>query len=204
MSHCNASLAWEGNEDPKCKPGQFLREIEAQIDKDGLVTDKQMISRFKVNLQYGFQADLWFADLEKKEKDTYEHLVEAFKKQWPLTKQPKASKAERVHILKEWVLKPDELGEKVEGQGGSQVYAHIQWANGLASWARDAEDMGGFALGEVFNTLPRLVKDLICCEPQSTYKELAGAVLALDIADLHDSVQVYVRDEETARLVLCM
>ena len=165
MSHCDASLAWEGDEDPKCKPGQFLREIEAQINKDSLVTDKQMISWFKVNLQYSFQANLWFTDLEKKEKDTYEHLVEAIKKQWPFTKQPKALKAEHVRILKEWVLKPDELGEKVEGQGGSQVYAHIRWANGLASRVRDAEDTGGFALGEVFNALLCPVKDLIHHEP---------------------------------------
>ena len=165
MSHHDASLAWEGDKDLKRKPGQFLREIEAQIDKDGLITDKQMISQFKVNLQYGFQANLWFTDLEKKEKDTYEHLVEAFEKQWPLTKQPKALKAEHVRILKEWVLKPEELGEKVKGPGGSQVYTHIQWANGLAVQVRDAEDMGGFALGEVFDTLPCLVKDLIRHEP---------------------------------------
>ena len=104
MSHRDASLAWEGDKDPKHEPGQFLREIEAQINKDGLLTDKQMISRFKVNLRYGFQADLWFADLNKAEKDTYDHLVAAFEKQWPLTKQPKASKAERVHILKECVM----------------------------------------------------------------------------------------------------
>lgn len=200
MSHRDASLAWEGDEDPKREPGQFLREIEAQIDKDGLVTDKQMISRFKVNLRYGFQADLWFADLDKKDKDTYEHLVTAFETQWPLTKQPKPSKAERVRTLKEWVLKPEELGEKVDGPGGSQVYAHVRWANGLAARARDAEDTGGFALGEVFNALPRPVKELIRREPRTTYKELADAVLALDIGDLRDSVQVYVRDEETARL----
>ena len=97
-------------------------------------------------------------------------------------------------------MKPEELGEKVEGPGSSQVYTHIQWANGLAAWARDAEDTGGFALGEVFNALPCPVKDLIHCEPQLMYKELADAVLTLDIGDLCDSVQVYVHDEETARL----
>ena len=61
-------------------------------------------------------------------------------------------------------MKPEELGEKVEGPGGSQVYAYIQWANGLAAQVKDAEDTGGFALGEVFNALPRPVKDLIHCE----------------------------------------
>ena len=62
-------------------------------------------------------------------------------------------------------MKPEELGEKVEGPGGSQVYTHIQWANRLTVQARDAEDMGGFALGEVFNALLHLVKDLIRREP---------------------------------------
>ena len=60
--------------------------------------------------------------------------------------------------------------------------------------------MGGFALGEVFNALPRLVKDLIRREPRSMYKELADTVLALNMGDLRDSVQVYIHDEETARL----
>lgn len=133
MSDRGASLAWEGDGDPKREPGQFLREIDMQIDKDSLTTDRQMINRFKVNLRYGFDADLWFRSLGAQEKDTYEHLVEAFEKQWPLTMQPKPSKAERVRTLKEWVLKPEDLGEKVDGPGGSKVYAHVKWANGLAS-----------------------------------------------------------------------
>ena len=200
MSRQDASLAWEGDEDPKREPGQFLREIEAQIDKDALTTETQMVNRFKVNLRYGSQADSWFAELAKTEKDTYAHLVEAFEKQWPLTKQPKASTAERVRKLKEWTLKAEDLGKKVEGPGGSQIYAHVRWANGLAARARDAGDTGGFALGEIFNALPRPVKELIRREPRSTYKELADAVLALDIGDLRDSALNFIRDEETARL----
>ena len=73
-----------------------MREIEAQINKDGLTSDKQMVNQFKVNLWYSSQADIWFKDLTKTEKDTYNHLVDAFKTQQPLTKQLKASKAERV------------------------------------------------------------------------------------------------------------
>ena len=122
-----------------------------------------MVNWFKVNLRYGSQADIWFKDLTKTEKDMYDRLVDAFKTQWPLTKQLKASKAERVQALKEWILKAEELGEgeKVEGPGGSKVYAHIQWANRLAARVREAEDSSGFALGEVFKDLPHPVKDLI-------------------------------------------
>ena len=159
-----------------------------------------MVNRLKVNLLYGSQVDIWFEDLAKTEKDTYKHLVDAFKLQWPLTKQLKASKMERVRALKEWTLNAEELGEKVEGPGGSKVYAHVRWANGLTAHVREAGDTGGFALGEVFNALPKPVKDLIRCEKRSTYKELADAVLAIDMGDIGDSTANHRRDEETARL----
>ena len=160
MAHQEASLAWEGNEDPKQEPGQFLREIEVQIDKDALQMDRQMINRFKLNLHYGSQANLWFADLTAMEKDTYDHLIKAFEEQWPLTKQPKVSREEQVRTLKEWKLKPEELGKKIEGPGRSQVYAHVRWANRLTVHARDTEDKGGFALGEVYNALPHPIREL--------------------------------------------
>ena len=38
-----------------------------------------MVNQLKVNLQYGSQADIWFKDLMKTEKDTYKHLVDMFK-----------------------------------------------------------------------------------------------------------------------------
>ena len=88
----------------------------------------------------------------------------------------------------------------MEGPGGSKVYVHIRWANGLAAHVREAEDSSGFALGEVFKDLPRPVKDLIRCEKQTTYKELADSVLAINIGDLRDSTVDYRHDEETARL----
>ena len=79
MANQDASLTWESDEEPKQEPSQFLREIEVQIDKDDLTSDKQMVNWFKVNLWYGSQADIWFKDLTKTEKDMYDHLVDAFK-----------------------------------------------------------------------------------------------------------------------------
>ena len=133
-----------------------------------------------------------FEDLMKTEKDTYKHLVDTFKLQWPLTKQPKASKMERVQALKERTLNAEELGEKVEEPGGSKVYTHVRWANGLTAHIREAGDTGGFTLGEVFNALPKPVKD--------TYKELADTVLVINIGDLCDSTADHRCDKEMVRL----
>ena len=55
------------------------------------------------------------------EKDTYNHLVTAFETQWLLTAAPKTLQTEHIQMLKDWVLKPEELAEKVEGPGGSQM-----------------------------------------------------------------------------------
>ena len=121
-------------------------------------------------------------------------------KQWPLTAAPKTSKTERIQTLKEWLLKPEELGKKVEGPGGAQIWSHVKWATGLASRVRNAEDTTGFLLSDVHKALPRPVRDLICTEPRKSYDELAAAVLALDTTDLKDAAAAYARDEETARL----
>jgi hypothetical protein len=145
-------------------------------------------------------ADEWFGRLDAVEKDTYEHLVEAFEKQWPLTAAPKASKTERIQTLKDWVLKVEDLGKKVEGPGGTLIWSHVKCATGLASRVRDAEDSTGFLLGDIYNALPRPVRELIRKEPRSTYDQLTAAVLALDTSDLKDAAATYTRDEETARL----
>ena len=200
MPDHKGSLQWEGSTDDNLSPGQFLREIENKIDECGHNTERLKINCLKNNITYGSGADEWFTNLEAAEKDTYEHLVEAFKKQWPLTAAPKTSKTERIQALKDWVLKLEELGKKVEGPGGAQVWSHVKWATGLASRVRDAEDTTGFLLNDVYKALPRPVRDLIRTEPRGSYNELSTAVLALDTGDLKDAAAVYTRDKETARL----
>jgi hypothetical protein len=200
MPDHKGSLQWEGSTDDNLSPGQFLREIENKIDERGHATERLKINCLKNNIAYGSGADEWFGNLTVNEKDTYEHLIEAFEKQWPLTAAPKTSKSERIQSLKDWLLKPEELGKKVDGPGGAQVWSHVKWAAGLASRVRDAEDTTGFLLGDVYKALPRPVRDLIRTEPRGTYNELAAAVLALDTTDLKDAAAAYARDEETARL----
>ena len=88
MSDWEESLIWEGSEDTKREPGQFPCKIEMQIDRDGLTFNKQMVNHFKVNLKYGFEADLWFNSLKLTEKDTYSHLEVTFKVQYPSSPNP--------------------------------------------------------------------------------------------------------------------
>jgi hypothetical protein len=96
MAEQKGSLQWEGSTDDKLSPGQFLREIENKIDERGHATEKLKINCLKNNIAFGSDADEWFGRLDAAEKDTYEHLVEAFEKQWLLTAAPKASKTERI------------------------------------------------------------------------------------------------------------
>jgi hypothetical protein len=200
MPDHKGSLQWEGSTDDNLSPGQFLCEIENKIDERGHTTEKLKINCLKNNIAFGSGADEWFTNLDAAEKDTYDHLVMAFEKQWPLTAAPKTLKTEHIQTLKDWVLKLDKLGKKVEGPGGAQIWLHVKWATGLASRVCDAEDAMGFLLGDVYKALPHPVRDLIHTEPRGTYDELSAAVLTLDTSDLKDGAAAYAHDEEMARL----
>jgi hypothetical protein len=107
---------------------------------------------------------------------------------------------ECIQTLKDWVLKVEELGKKVEGPGGAQIWSHVKWATGLASRVHDAEDATRFLLSDIYKTLPCPVCNLICTEPRKTYDELSAAILTLDTSNLKDRAAAYARDEETACL----
>jgi len=161
MSESKSSIGWTGEGDDQLSPGQFLREIDNKIDERNFTTEERKVKCMRNNIAYGSPADDWFGKLKVTEKNTYEHLTAAFEREWPLIATVKESKAERIRALKEWLLKPEELGKKTEGSGGVQVWSHVKWANGLASRVRDAEDKSAFLLSEVFDALPEPVRDLV-------------------------------------------
>jgi hypothetical protein len=113
------------------------------------------------NIAFGSAADEWSGNLEADEKDTYDHLAAAFKLQWPLTAVPKALKGECIQALKEWTLKVEDIGKKVEGLGGGQIWSHVKWATGLTSRVCDAGDTSAFLITDIYNVLPRPVQELI-------------------------------------------
>jgi len=156
MTKHSSSLAWQGNGDNNLTPGQFLREIDNKIDDRNYSSEPKKVKCLWNNITYGSEADDWFNKLDPDtETDTYEHLTEAFEAQWPLTTAPKSSKAEHIQALKDWVLKQEDLGKKVDGPGGSQLWLHVKWATGLAAKVRDVEDSTGFLVSDIYNGLPK-------------------------------------------------
>ena len=161
MLDSKGSLQWEGGAGDNLAPGQFLWEINNKIDECGYMSEKQKVNCMQNNIVFGSDVDKWFWDLGATQKDTYKHLTAAFEQQWPLNTIPKASKGEHIQALNDWVLKPEDIGKKVEGLGGGQIWSHVKWATGLTSRVRDASDTSVFLLTDVYNTLPKLVRELI-------------------------------------------
>ena len=120
------SLQWEGSADSDLSTGQFLCEINNKNDEHSHTTEKQKVNCLHNNITFGSATDEWFNELTFNNKDTYQRLTDAFKLQWPLTTAPRASKVECIAALKEWVLKLDEIGKKVEGPGGDIKWSHIK------------------------------------------------------------------------------
>ena len=51
-------------------------------------------------------------------------------------------------------LKVEDIGKKVEGPGGGQIWSHIKWATGLASRVCDTGNTSAFLITDIYNTLP--------------------------------------------------
>src|SRR6267154_4351928 len=113
MTESKGSIGWTGEGNDQLSPGQFLREINNKIDECNFTTEERKVKCMRNNIAYGSPADDWFGGLKVTERDTYEHLTTAFEQEWPLIATVKESKAERIRALKEWLLKPEELGKKV-------------------------------------------------------------------------------------------
>ena len=102
--------------------------------------------------------------------------------------------------MKDWVLKQENLGKKVDGPGGSQLWSHVKWATGLAAKVRDAEDSTGFLVSDIYNGLPKPIQSLIRKERRATYEELTASIITIDTSKLKEMVTDFTCNEETARL----
>ena len=98
--------------DSNLAPGQFLREIDNKISERGHAMERQKVQCLKNNIAFGSDTDEWFKKLDLGDKDTYEHLTEAFERQWPLTTALKTSKTEHIQALKDWVVQLEEIAKK--------------------------------------------------------------------------------------------
>lgn len=200
MTDNTSALSWKGDGTDKKSPGQFLREIDVRIDDKNYVDEARMVRYFKNNLAFGGAADEWFKKLPTTDTDTYAHLTAAFELEWPLDNAPGPTRDEYVRELKDWRIKDEDLGKKVEGEGGVLVWSHVLWAQGLKVRARRAEDTSHFVLTDVYRALPGPIKSLIQGKPKTSYEELAAAVRSIDTLDLEEKVKTHRRDEQTARI----
>jgi hypothetical protein len=80
MTELKGSIGWTGEGDDQLSPGQFLQEIDNKIDKRNFISENRKVNCMRNNIAYGSPTDDWFRRLTIDEKDTYEHLTEAFKK----------------------------------------------------------------------------------------------------------------------------
>jgi hypothetical protein len=64
-------------------PLDFLYQLEMWIPLETEVTNELILHVFDIHLKSLSYADLWWRDLPANKKDTWEHLCDAFEKEWP-------------------------------------------------------------------------------------------------------------------------
>ena len=63
-------------------PVDFLYKLEMLLPVETEATDEMMLNVFNMHLKTHSEADLWWGALPTAEKDTWEHLCDAFEKEW--------------------------------------------------------------------------------------------------------------------------
>ena len=111
MTKTSTRLFWGDDERKDKYPQDFLNLIEQLFIQKSNAMDAQRLWAFQLYLKSGFVAKQWWNDLPTSDKDTWEHLVQAFEKRWPdkattvKTVEEKQAALERTKITEEEVGK---------------------------------------------------------------------------------------------------
>ncbi|KAJ7201602.1 hypothetical protein GGX14DRAFT_464373, partial [Mycena pura] len=135
------SFKGDGTEDP----AKLLHDIELHVVLNP--TEEVKLNCFRLCLESGSYAQRWYNDLPAAEKDTFEHLVTAFRKKW-LEKE----KGELQEELLSLVLRPEDVG--VPNEDG--MLGHVRWAVKVAGLAARIEDDGSL-IPQALKNIPVLL-----------------------------------------------
>ncbi|KAJ7161550.1 hypothetical protein C8R46DRAFT_1283769 [Mycena filopes] len=166
--------------------GENATDFLNSIKRRGLTTpgfdDSKKIEYFELSLKSGSYAKSWLTKLDKKDKDTWEHLTAAFGKEWPEKEMAVRDRGELQEELLAFVLPPGEIGVRTE-EDGVLEWGHVRWVVKAAELAVRAGDTGGNLIGQVLKNVPDSLM-LRLGPKRKTWDELVQSMKDIPAADI--------------------
>jgi hypothetical protein len=145
----NTTKLFWGNDEHKDKnPCDFINSIEQQFSLKTNISDAQKLQTFKLYLKDGAAANQWWDRLTPLDKDTWDHLVQAFTTRWPSKAPTVKTVEERQAALEQATITEEEVRTRVKVKGVEE-FTHVVWADKVEQLAAAIPDTNGLLIGAV-------------------------------------------------------
>jgi hypothetical protein len=135
----------------------FIKGIERQFALKTNISDMQKLRTFELHLKDSAMANQWWDGLTSTDKDTWDHLVQAFATRWP-SKAPMVKTVEEKQAVLEWTtITEEEVGTRMKVKGVEE-FAHIVWADKVEWLAAAIPDTNGLLIGAVRKAMPKVLQ----------------------------------------------
>lgn len=169
-------------------PQDFIKMLETSFDHDTTLTGVQKCERFRRNCRSTMDAEDWYDEQDTTTTCTdWDKLKTAFNLRWPPQQRIKPTQADRTKELRNTLLLETDILSKVE-RGGVLVYGFVAWMAEISRLAARC-DTANAHVQTVYETTPRVLRDLVPETTLTTWATFAAAVLAVSITKLRDAVE---------------
>ena len=119
--------------------------------------DTQRLQAFQLYLKSASITKQWWNDLPTSNKDTWEHLIQAFEKRWPDKATTVKTVEEKQAALERTKITEEEVGKRVKNNRVEE-FAHVVWADKIEWLAVAIPDTNGLLIGNVQKTMPKVLQ----------------------------------------------
>lgn len=124
---------WGDDDHEDKNPQDFIGSIKI-LFLQKTATDAQKLRAFKLHLRLGSIMKQWWSALPSANKDTWEHLLQAFGMRWPDRTPMVKTIEEKQAALEQTKITEEEAGTWVKVHGVEEL-AHVVWANKIEKLA---------------------------------------------------------------------
>jgi hypothetical protein len=150
---------WGDDDHNHENPQDFIGSIEILFLQKTATTNTQKLRAFELHLKSGSIAKQWWNALSSTDKDTWEHLLQAFRMRWPDRMPTVKTIKEKQAALERTKITEEEVGTRVKVHRVEE-FAHIIWANKIEKLAAAIPDTNGLLISSTRKAMPKaLVTD---------------------------------------------
>jgi hypothetical protein len=148
---------WGDDEHDDEVPEDFVNAIEILFLQKPNTPDAQKLRAFELHLRSGSVAKQWWSALPSTNKDTWEHLLQAFKIRWPDKMAAVKTVEEKQAALVRMRITEAEIGTRVKVLGVEE-FAHVVWADKVEKLAAAIPDTNGLLISSTRKAMPKVLQ----------------------------------------------